>query len=145
MSARKKGKGYAYAEEDPGSFHGVPAFDIESGLPDHAGQNFSKVFGKTMCQLAGEDRRICAITAAMQSGTGLTDFRRAFSSRFFDVGIAEEHAVTFAAGLATQGMLPVFAVYSTFLQRSYDELLHDVGLQNLHVVLAVEPGWFCGG
>lgn len=140
----EKGKGYAYAEEDPGSFHGVPAFDIESGLPDHAGQNFSKVFGKTMCQLAGEDRRICAITAAMQSGTGLTDFRRAFSSRFFDVGIAEEHAVTFAAGLATQGMLPVFAVYSTFLQRSYDELLHDVGLQNLHVVLAVDRAGFVG-
>ena len=140
----EKGKGYAYAEEDPGSFHGVPAFDIESGLPDHSGQNFSKVFGHTMCQLAGEDRRICAITAAMQTGTGLTDFRRTFAPRFFDVGIAEEHAVTFAAGLATQGMLPVFAVYSTFLQRSYDELLHDVGLQNLHVVLAVDRAGFVG-
>ena len=140
----EKGKGYSYAEEDPGSFHGVPAFDIESGLPDGKGDNFSEVFGRTLCRMANDDIRLCAITAAMQTGTGLTEFRRCFPRRFFDVGIAEEHAVTFACGLASEGMLPVFAVYSTFLQRSYDQLLHDAGLQNLHLVLGVDRAGLVG-
>lgn len=140
----EKGKGYSYAEEDPGSFHGVPAFDIESGLPDGKGDNFSEVFGRTLCRMANDDIRLCAITAAMQTGTGLTEFRRCFPRRFFDVGIAEEHAVTFACGLASEGMRPVFAVYSTFLQRSYDQLLHDAGLQNLHLVLGVDRAGLVG-
>lgn len=140
----EKGKGYSYAEEDPGSFHGVPAFDIESGLPDGKGDSFSEVFGRTLCRMANDDIRLCAITAAMQTGTGLTEFRRCFPRRFFDVGIAEEHAVTFACGLASEGMRPVFAVYSTFLQRSYDQLLHDAGLQNLHLVLGVDRAGLVG-
>lgn len=134
-----KGKGYAPAEREPGRFHGVGKFDPATGEPlSKAGQSFSSVFGEALCTLAGQDRRLCAVTAAMQPGTGLGGFAREFPERFFDVGIAEGHAVTMCAGMAKQGMIPVFAVYSTFLQRAYDMLIHDVALQNLHVVFCVD-------
>lgn len=141
----KKGKGYEPAENNPDAYHGVSAFDVPSGAPlREAKASFSSVFGQTVCELAEEDPRICAITAAMQSGTGLDQFSQRFPNRFFDVGIAEGHAVTMAAGMAKQGMVPVFAVYSTFLQRAYDMLLHDAALQGLHVVLAVDRAGLVG-
>ncbi len=140
-----KGKGYPFAEKDPGGFHGVSAFDIETGEPDSAGgSNFSGVFGEELCDLAAQDDRICAITAAMQLGTGLTPFKKRFPERFFDVGIAEGHAVTFAGGLAAGGLMPVCAVYSTFLQRGYDQIIHDAALQGLHVLLAVDRAGIVG-
>ncbi len=141
-----KGKGYPPAEREPDRFHGVGPFRIEDGAPvsGEAKQTFSQVFGETMCQLARERGEVCAITAAMQSGTGLDGFARQYPSRFFDVGIAEEHAAAMAAGMAKQRMLPVFAVYSTFLQRSYDMLLHDVALLGLHVVFAVDRAGLVG-
>lgn len=140
-----KGKGYEPAERNPDAFHGVSPFRIEDGTPIRESKpGFSAIFGQTICELAKEDPRICAITAAMQSGTGLDQFSRMFPNRFFDVGIAEGHAVTMAAGMAKQGIIPVFAVYSTFLQRSYDMLLHDVALQGLHVVLAVDRAGLVG-
>ena len=140
-----KGKGYAPAERNPDLFHGVGRFCVETGEPVHpAAPNFSAVFGRTLCALAEKDARICAITAAMQGGTGLNGFAGRFPERFFDVGIAEGHAAAMAAGMAKQGMLPVFAVYSTFLQRAYDMLLHDVALQGLHVVLAVDRAGLVG-
>ncbi|MCQ2353577.1 MAG: 1-deoxy-D-xylulose-5-phosphate synthase [Clostridia bacterium] len=127
-----KGKGYAPAEKTPDAFHAVPP-------AGSVGRNgFSSEFGKYLCKSAVEDKRICAITAAMGRGTGLLDFQNKFPERFFDVGIAEEHAVTFAAGLASNGMRPVCAIYSTFLQRSYDSLIHDVSLQNLPVLFAID-------
>ncbi len=128
----KKGKGYAPAEAEPSKYHGIP--------PEGTGEtrNFSQEFGSVLCDMAREHGDICAITAAMSCGTGLEEFRRKFPKRFFDVGIAEEHAVTFAAGLAANGMRPFFAVYSSFLQRSYDNILHDVVLQGLPVVLCVD-------
>jgi 1-deoxy-D-xylulose-5-phosphate synthase len=123
----------------------VGPFDPETGKSlKSSGKNFSAVFGETICTLAEKDERICAITAAMQSGTGLTQFAERFPNRFFDVGIAEGHAVAMAGGMAKQRALPVFAVYSTFLQRSYDMLLHDVALQNLHVVFAVDRAGLVG-
>ena len=135
----QKGKGYSFAERNPGKFHGISAFDPETGLTlKSGGENFSAVFGKALTDAATENSRICAITAAMEEGTGLSAFAKACPDRFFDVGIAEGHGVSMAAGMAKQGMIPVFAVYSTFLQRSYDMLVHDVALQKLHVVLGVD-------
>lgn len=140
-----KGKGYAPAEQNPDAFHGVAPFRISDGSPvRQPNPGFSSAFGAALCELARADRHICAITAAMQSGTGLDEFSRQFPDRFFDVGIAEGHAVSMAAGMAKQGMIPVFAVYSTFLQRAYDMLLHDVALQGLHVVLAVDRAGLVG-
>lgn len=141
----QKGKGYTFAERDPGKFHGISAFDTETGLPlKKGGETFSAVFGKALTDAAAEDSRICAITAAMEEGTGLAPFAKACPGRFFDVGIAEGHGVSMAAGMAKQGMTPVFAVYSTFLQRSYDMLVHDVALQKLHVVLGVDRAGLVG-
>lgn len=140
-----KGKGYPYAEQNPGKFHGIGPFDPETGLPRKTGgESFSSVFGKTLADCAARDSRVCAITAAMADGTGLTQFAKEFPERFFDVAIAEGHGVSMAAGLAKQGMIPVFAVYSTFLQRGYDQLIHDVALQGLHVVLGVDRAGLVG-
>lgn len=141
-----KGKGYSFAEKNPSQFHGVGCFDSASGKMKHSGENFSAVFGKRLVELAHKDQKICAITAAMQSGTGLQPFANEFAEkgRFFDVGIAEEHAVTFACGLAAGGMKPVFAVYSTFLQRGYDQLIHDASIEPRHIVLAVDRAGIVG-
>ncbi len=140
-----KGRGYGPAERDPGKFHGVSPFDPQTGLLKKTEQeSFSSVFGRTLATCAAEDSRVCAITAAMADGTGLAPFQKEFPERFFDVAIAEGHGAAMAAGLASQGMLPVFAVYSTFLQRSYDMLLHDIALQQLHVVLAVDRAGLVG-
>ncbi len=138
-----KGKGYAFSEEAPYEYHGVGKFDPETGVEKSNG-GFSGKFGKIMCALAEKDKRICAITAAMEDGTGLDEYARRFPARFFDVGIAEGHAASMAAGMAKQGLVPVFAVYSSFLQRSYDMLIHDVAIQNLHVVLAVDRAGLVG-
>ncbi len=140
----KKGKGYRFAEDNSSAFHGVGAFDIDNGEPVSSKTGFSAVFGGCLCELAEKDGKICAITAAMKLGCGLNNFSHKYKDRFFDVGIAEEHAVTFAAGLATEDMLPVFAVYSTFLQRSYDELIHDAAIQHLHIVLAIDRAGVVG-
>lgn len=141
----KKGKGYTYAENNPDVFHGISPFDIETGDKISVSQqDFSYIFGQEMCKIAKTDRKVCAITAAMTSGTGLNDFSRMYSTRFFDVGIAEEHAVTFAAGLAKTGQKPVFAVYSSFLQRGYDQVLHDVAIANLPVTLCVDRAGIVG-
>ena len=139
-----KGKGYSFAEKNPRAFHGIGSFDVDTGEKQFSGDSYSDVFGRELCEIAGQDPTVCAITAAMKAGTGLTQFARSFSNRFFDVGIAEECAVTFAAGLAANGMKPVFAVYSTFLQRAYDQLIHDAALQKLHIVLAVDRAGFVG-
>ncbi len=140
-----KGKGYDFAERDPSQFHGVARFDINTGEPVmRSGDNFSDKFGEYLCEFAREDENIAAITAAMALGTGLKQFSEQFPKRFFDVGIAEEHAVTFAAGLTKNGILPVFAVYSTFLQRAYDELIHDGALQNKKMVIAIDRAGFVG-
>ena len=141
----RKGKGYTPAEIEPSMFHGIGQFDPDTGETNSVKKvGFSDTFGEVLCELAKHDSKICAITAAMETGTGLTEFAQSYPDRFFDVGIAEGHAVTMAAGLAMQGMSPVFAVYSTFLQRSYDMLLHDVSLLNLHVVLAVDRAGLVG-
>lgn len=140
-----KGKGYPFAEANPGKFHGISPFDPETGLlKKPGGETFSSVFGKTLCTCAASDSRVCAITAAMADGTGLTPFAKEFPDRFFDVAIAEGHGVSMSAGLAKQGMIPVFAVYSTFLQRGYDQLIHDISLQSLHVVLGVDRAGLVG-
>lgn len=134
-----KGNGYAYALREPERFHGVPPFDPATGkVRKESGETFSHVFGETLCQLARQDDRVCAITAAMADGTGLTDFAKEFPRRFFDVGIAEGHGVAMAGGMAKQGLVPVFAVYDTFLQRGYDMLVQDLALEKLHAVLAVD-------
>ncbi len=141
----KKGKGYGPAEKSPWIYHGVGPFDIETGEQRSSGNpTFSEVFGSRLTELARRDNRIIAITAAMTEGTGLTEFARTFPSRIYDVGIAEPHAVTFAAGLASQGLKPVVAIYSTFLQRAYDEIVHDVCLQNLPVVFAIDRAGIVG-
>ena len=145
----QKGKGYKYAEDDPSRYHGIPPFDIETGEPvagggSKTGPSYTSVFGRTIVALAHEDPRIVAITAAMSEGTGLDRFAGEFPARFFDVGMAEQHGVTFAAGLATQGFVPVVAIYSTFMQRAYDQVIHDVCLQNLPVVFAMDRGGFVG-
>ena len=140
-----KGKGFLPAEENPDAFHGISPFDPITGKPKKpGGENFSAVFGSTLTNLAREDGRVCAITAAMMSGTGLEEFAHTFPERFFDVGIAEGCAVSMAAGMAKEGAVPVFAVYSTFLQRSYDMLVHDVALSRLHVVLGVDRAGLVG-
>lgn len=139
-----KGKGYNFAEKNPTQFHGIGKFNINTGEPLSSGKNFSSSFGETMCRFAENDERICCITAAMTEGTGLCGFSNQFPKRFFDVGIAEQHAVTFAGGLAKNGMVPVFAVYSTFLQRSYDQLVHDVAMQRLKVIFAIDRSGFVG-
>ncbi len=140
-----KGKGYELAEKDPCIFHGVSKFDPETGEPLNKGAtNFSDEFGRCLCELASKDRRVCAITAAMSLGTGLSEFCERFPERFFDVGIAEEHAVVFASGLSKGGMIPVFCVYSTFLQRCYDQLIHDAALQNQKMILAIDRAGFVG-
>lgn len=141
----KKGKGYSFAEKDPQKFHGVGAFDIKSGELLHAPEfTCSDVFAEELCKLAADDERICAITAAMPQGTGLDKFEELYPKRFFDVGIAEEHAVTMAAGLAVAGKKPVIAIYSSFLQRAVDEVYHDVCLQNLPVVFSVDRAGLVG-
>ena len=140
----KKGKGFAPAEKAPEAFHGVGAFDAKSGVPRYTGEDFSSVFGRTLTEIAGQDKSIVAITAAMKEGTGLIGFQEAYPDRFFDVGIAEEHACAMAAGMAAQGLKPVFAVYSTFLQRGYDMLIHDVSLMGLHVVFGVDRAGIVG-
>ena len=139
-----KGKGYDRAEKAPSAFHGVSEFNIDTGEPLYSGPNFSAEFGSFLCEIAAKDKRICAVTAAMSLGTGLEPFRKAYPKRFFDVGIAEEHAVTFASGLARGGMIPIFAVYSTFLQRSFDQLVHDGAMQGLHMLFAVDRAGFVG-
>ncbi len=142
----KKGKGYAPAEENPARFHGLGPFDIGTGEPVGAEEtdSYTQVFSKVLVDIAKRDDKVAAITAAMADGTGLSAFSRRFPERFFDVGIAEEHAMTFAAGLAAGGMKPVFAVYSSFLQRAYDQTLHDVCLQDLPVVVAVDRAGLVG-
>ena len=141
----KKGKGYEFSEKDPSMFHGIGPFKLETGVPiTGEGLSYSEVFGETLTELAKKDEKIIAITAAMKEGTGLEHFAKKYPERFYDVGIAEPHAVTFAAGLATRGLKPVVAIYSTFLQRSYDEIIHDVCLQNLHVVFAIDRAGIVG-
>ena len=139
-----KGKGYDFAEKNPSKFHGIGKFNINTGEPIPSGDTFSSVFGKSLLHLAENDTRICAVTAAMADGTGLKDFAETFPRRFFDVGIAEQHAVTFSSGLARNGLIPVFAVYSTFLQRSYDQLIHDVAMQRLKVIFCIDRAGFVG-
>jgi len=145
----RKGKGYPFAEAEPLRFHGIGPFYPETGGPITGGKppappSYTQVFGDTLVKLAQENPRIVAITAAMCEGTGLNEFARQFPHRFFDVGIAEQHGVTFAAGLATEGMIPVVAIYSSFLQRAYDQILHDVCLQNLPVIFALDRAGFVG-
>lgn len=140
-----KGKGFRPAEENPGAFHSIPSSGYSKKNPDNSNHDsFSENFGRTICEFAEADDRICAVTAAMKYGTGLQYFAGSFPKRFFDVGIAEEHAVTFCAGLAKSGKIPVFAVYSSFLQRAYDEIIHDVAIDNTHIVLAVDRAGFIG-
>ena len=142
-----KGKGYKPAETNPGEFHGVGPFDVATGTPVKSvsrGLSYTRVFGDTLCRLARTDKRVVAITAAMPGGTGLLPFAAEFPDRFFDVGIAEQHAVTFAAGLALEGLRPFFAVYSSFMQRSLDQLIHDVCLPNLPVTIALDRSGVVG-
>ncbi len=141
----KKGKGYRHAEEDPSSFHGTPAFEIESGeVNSKKGKTFTGAFSESLLKIAAKDKKVVAITAAMPSGTGLDKFQDKYPGRFFDVGIAEGHAVTFAAGLAAGGLKPVVAIYSTFLQRAYDSIVHDVALPVLPVVFAIDRSGIVG-
>jgi 1-deoxy-D-xylulose-5-phosphate synthase len=143
----QKGKGYPPAEENPVYFHGCTRFEVETGNCLDAASphpSFTKVFGDTMVQLAKADEKLNAVTAAMPEGTGLAEFSKLFPERFFDVGIAEQHGVTFAAGLATEGLKPVVAIYSTFLQRAYDQIVHDVCLDSLNVVFALDRGGIVG-
>lgn len=140
----KKGKGYKPAEKNPGNYHSVAGFDVKTGLlPEHK-YDFTDAFGQALTSLADKDDRICAITASMKYGTGLQYFKKKHPERYFDVGIAEGHAVTFAAGLAETGMIPVFAVYSSFLQRSYDELIHDAAIGNVHMVIGIDHAGIVG-
>ena len=140
----KKGKGYELAEQNPSEFHGISKFDTDTGETVAKGPNFSDEFGKYLCELASKDSRICAITAAMSLGTGLSEYATNYSDRFFDVGIAEEHAVVFSSGLAKGGMIPFFVVYSTFLQRCYDQLIHDAALQKQKMIIAIDRAGFVG-
>ncbi|MDF2613624.1 MAG: dxs [Clostridia bacterium] len=142
----KKGKGYALAEKNPSVFHGIAPFDIETGKLKNpsAATTFSDAFGTALCKLAQKKENIVAVSAAMPDGTGLLEFAKTYPKRFFDVGIAEQHAVTFAAGMATEGYRPVVAIYSSFLQRAYDQILHDVCLQNLPVIFAIDRAGLVG-
>jgi 1-deoxy-D-xylulose-5-phosphate synthase len=141
-----KGKGYKFAEQNPSKFHGIDAFDIKTGIEKKAKgvMTYTDVFSKTLIEMAKKNDKIVAITAAMPDGTGLSAFQRVFPDRFFDVGIAEEHAVTFAAGLAVSGMKPVVSIYSSFYQRAYDQILHDVCLQNLPVIFIIDRAGLVG-
>ncbi len=141
----KKGKGYAPAEERPSKFHGVGPFDAKTGeVKKSSAVSYTKVFSESLLEIARRNKKIVAITAAMPGGTGLSAFQEKYPERFFDVGIAEQHALTFAAGLAREGYVPVTAIYSTFLQRAFDEVCHDVCLQNLHVVMALDRAGIVG-
>lgn len=141
----EKGKGYIHAQEHPKLFHGIGKFDPVTGVPLNASTpSFSEMFGSTMLELATQNNKLCAITAAMPGGTGLLDFKKQYPNRLFDVGIAEEHAVSMAGGLAKQGMIPVVALYSTFLQRAYDMILQDICMLNLHVIFAVDRAGLVG-
>ncbi|MCD8355800.1 MAG: 1-deoxy-D-xylulose-5-phosphate synthase [Clostridia bacterium] len=141
----QKGRGYSFAEEKPNKYHGVSKFDVATGLSfQKSTPNFSAEFGKEMVRLAAENPKICVITAAMPSGTGLSQFSKKYPKRFFDVGIAEEHAVTMACGMAKQGLRPVCALYSTFLQRSYDLLIHDAAIDSVPLVLAIDRAGIVG-
>ncbi len=142
----KKGKGYEHAEKNPGNFHGLGPFDRKTGIPNpsNASISYTEVFGKTLCRIAEQDSDVVAISAAMPAGTGLGNFAEKYPDRFFDVGIAEQHAVTFAAGLAKEGIKPVVAVYSTFFQRALDQIIHDVCIPNLPVTLAIDRSGVVG-
>ena len=141
----KKGKGYKFAEETPDKFHGISSFDIKTGeLVSKSKEDYSKVFGNKLIELASKDDKIVAVTAAMKDGTGLKEFATKFPNRFFDVGIAEQHAVGMIAGMATAGLKPVFAVYSSFLQRGYDQLIHDVALEQIPVTICVDRAGIVG-
>ncbi|MFA9422592.1 MAG: 1-deoxy-D-xylulose-5-phosphate synthase [Sedimentibacter sp.] len=142
----KKGKGYKFAEERPNEYHGVSPFDIETGknLKQSLIQTYSDIFGNKLCEIAEKNENVVAITAAMTDGTGLKNFAKKYPKRIFDAGIAEAHAVTMAAGLAANGIVPVVALYSSFLQRAYDQIIHDVAMQNLHVVFAVDRAGLVG-
>lgn len=144
----KKGKGYEPAEKNPASYHGLGAFDIQTGIPKSNSQNlpptYTEIFGKTLCELAEKDKRIVTITAAMASGTGTSPFKAKFPTHFTDVGICEQHAVTFAAGLASQGYKPFVAIYSTFAQRAYDQIIHDVCIQKLPVTFCLDRAGIVG-
>lgn len=139
-----KGKGYSYAESSPKNYHGVSPFDVERGADSESRATYSDIAGNTLCEIAEKDEKICAITAAMTQGTGLTQFAGRFKSRFFDVGIAEQHAVTFAAGLAKEGLKPFFVVYSSFLQRGYDQIIHDAAVGGFPVKLLVDRAGIVG-
>lgn len=139
-----KGKGYGHAEKSPSIFHGISKFDVDTGEAVSGCVSFSDKFGEYICEHAEKDSTVCAITAAMKTGTGLQKFSEDYPDRFFDVGIAEEHAVTFASGLAKNGMKPVYAVYSTFLQRCYDQIVHDISLQKLKIIFAVDRAGIVG-
>jgi 1-deoxy-D-xylulose-5-phosphate synthase len=141
----QKGKGYKLAEEDPCRYHGVAKFDPENGLAEGSGKiTYTQVFGDWLCDMAAQDRRLIGITPAMCEGSGMVRFSKDYAERYFDVGIAEQHALTFAAGIACEGLKPVVAIYSTFLQRAYDQLIHDIALQNLPVLLAIDRAGLVG-
>lgn len=141
----KKGKGYEPAELEPDRFHSTSAFDIETGKPKkEKGKDYSKVFGEKLVSLAKRNSKVVAITASMKDGTGLTEFAKSYPDRFFDVGIAEQHAVTFAAGLAKEGLIPFVPIYSSFYQRAYDQVIHDICIQNLHVIMCVDRAGIVG-
>ena len=141
----KKGKGYSYAEENPSKFHGISPFNKETGeIISKSSSNFSKVFGHELVRLASKNKKIVAITAAMRDGVGMGEFASKFPDRFYDVGIAEGHAITFAAGLSSSGMIPVVSIYSSFYQRCYDQVIHDVCLQKLHVIMCVDRAGIVG-
>ena len=142
----QKGRGYKPAERNPSKFHGIGPFDVATGMEINKSDRptYSQVFSNSICEIAKKDRSVCVITAAMPDGVGLAKFSKWFPDRFFDVGIAEAHAVTFAAGLSAGGLKPVFAVYSSFLQRAYDQILHDVCIQQLHVVFAIDRAGLVG-
>ncbi len=134
----QKGRGYSYAEKAPEKYHGVGSFDVRAGVTEKDAKDYSAVFGETVCALAAEEPRLAVITPSMTLGSGLTEFSRKYKDRFFDVGIAEGHAVTFGGGLAAGGALPVISVYSSFLQRAYDNVIHDLAIADLHAVLAID-------
>ncbi len=141
----KKGKGYIPAEENPDVFHATGKFDIATGKKESSGKpDYSKAFGDSLIKVANHNHKVVAVTAAMKDGTGLTEFSQKFPDRFFDVGIAEQHAITMAAGMAKSGLIPVVPVYSSFLQRAYDQMLHDVAMQNLHVIICADRSGVVG-
>ena len=140
----KKGKGYSFAEENPAKFHGIGAFNKETGEVLKSSVGYSKIFGNKLCELAKNNKNVVGITAAMRDGVGMSEFAKKYPSRFFDVGIAEGHALTFAAGLAKEGMIPFVSIYSSFYQRGYDQVIHDICLQNLHVVMCVDRAGLVG-